>query len=248
LVGDDFFFIGADYPANSLRYVGQVITPGPHESPAELVGRLYREYLDSGRRLLYVGATVPVPGEQTRPFKLNGQKWNEILYVGNANGTTQPIFHIDMFISLAGRGPDGKYRVLVGDPGMASVLLNQPKYPHAMQEVFDNIARTLKRNGFEVIRNPLPLAYVDDPGARERTWYFATSNNALVQWSNTPDSTVFLPSYGHGNWASLSATDAANRKIWEKLGFKAVMLGDFHPFAENLGAVHCIKKYLARSS
>jgi hypothetical protein len=25
-------------------------------------------------------------------------------------------------------------------------------------------------------------------------------------------------------------------------------LGDFHPFAVNLGAVHCVKKYLSRSS
>jgi hypothetical protein len=27
---------------------------------------------------------------------------------------------------------------------------------------------------------------------------------------------------------------------------RAALLGDFHPFAQNLGAVHCIKKYLAR--
>jgi hypothetical protein len=31
-----------------------------------------------------------------------------------------------------------------------------------------------------------------------------------------------------------------------RLGFSVQMLGDFHPFAENLGAVHCMKKYLAR--
>jgi hypothetical protein len=86
---------------------------------------------------------------------------------------------------------------------------------------------------------------VDDTTTLERFWYFATANNALVQITKTTKD-VWLPSYGFGNWTSLKGTDDENKQIWETLGFTVHMLGDFHPFAENLGAVHCIKKYLAR--
>ena len=116
-----------------------------------------------------------------------------------------------------------------------------------MQEVFDNIDEGLQQLGFSVIRNPLPLVYVDDPSTKERLWYFATANNALVEITDAGDKNVWLPAYGFGNWTSLSETDRANVNVWESLGFKATLLADFHPFAENLGAVHCIKKYLGRA-
>jgi hypothetical protein len=58
---------------------------------------------------------------------------------------------------------------------------------------------------------------------------------------------VWIPTYGHGPWAKLAATDEANRRIWEGLGYEVQMLPDFHPFAANLGAAHCIKKYLGRT-
>jgi hypothetical protein len=213
LIGDDFFFIGADYPANSLHFVGPIVVPRPQETPPQLIERLYREYLDTARRLIYVGATIPVPAEERRPFRMNGDEWQELLDVGNRPGTSQPIFHIDMFVSLAGRGADGRYRVLVGDPGMAADLLEQPRHPHAMQEVFDNIARALAdRLGFDVIRNPVPHVYVDDPDVRERVWYFATTNNALVQGAGTSGAAVFLPTYGHGGWSLLSVTAARTNR------------------------------------
>lgn len=241
LVGDDFFFIGADYPAESLRYMGSVLVPVAGESPAKFVHRLYGEYLDPERRLIYLASTVPVPAEQRRKIQLDGQEWTEEVFVGNKAGTVQPIFHIDMFVALAG----GK-RVLVGDPRMAAEVLGMPLQPHAMAEVFDAVARSLHRRGFEVVRNPLPLAYVDDPDKKVRTWYFATSNNALVHAPASGRPAVFLPTYGHGPWESLAATDQRNREVWEGLGFDVHQLGDFHPFASNLGALHCIKKYLAR--
>ncbi len=248
LIGDDFFLIGADYPANSLEYVGSILVPATGETEAELVHRLYQEYLDTGRRLLYVASTIPVPEEQVRPFRLGGEDWTEVLHMGNRPGTAQPLFHIDMFITLLGRGPSGRYRMLVGDPRMAAEMLDHPLQPHAMVNVFDNIAATLARQDFEVIRNPLPLVYVDDDRRRERLWYFATSNNALVQATDDGTAAVYLPTYGHGSWSSLTATDQRNQQLWESLGFATHLLGDFHPFAENLGALHCIKKYLARSA
>ena len=167
-----------------------------------------------------------------------------MLYLGT--GTAQPIFHIDMFITLAGRGASGRYRLLVGSPSDADRILGRPPQPQGMPELFDDVARTLERQGFEVLRNPLPVTSVDDPDARQRTWYFATSNNALVQIDAEAGDAVWLPTYGHGPWSELDATDAENKRIWEELGFAVQQLADFHPFAQNLGAVHCIKKYLER--
>ncbi|WP_101444956.1 hypothetical protein [Pontibacter ramchanderi] len=60
------------------------------------------------------------------------------------------------------------------------------------------------------------------------------------------DKTVWLPTYGHGNWEYLRKTDEANKQVWEELGFRVVQLEDFNPFAEKSGALHCIKKYLRR--
>jgi len=247
LVGDDFFFIGADYPANSLGYINKVIVPALGEKPFDTVHRLYREYMDKARDLYYVGSTIPVPSETRRSIVIDGEQWTEVIYSGNKEGTVQPLFHIDMFITFAGRDAGGKYQLVVGDPSLAAQALGVPLWPHAMQEVFDNIATGLNTLGFSVTRNPLPLVYVDDSSTRERLWYFATANNALVQIIDDGKKNIWLPKYGFGGWTSLVETDNMNVKIWESLGFTATLLSDFHPFAENLGAVHCIKKYLDRA-
>ena len=246
LIGDNFMLIGADYPANTLEYIRRgVLRPPTGMTPQEFVKQLYSDYLDKGRQLRYVGSRVPVPEEQARQITVNGQQWTEIICAGNRPGTVQPLFHIDMFITLIGRSAaDKPYRVLVGDPSRAYSILGGQPPAHAMQRVFDDIATQLQLAGLEVIRNPLPLVYMDDEARRERFWYFATANNALVQ--NAATKQVWLPTYGHGNWPELQATDRANVKLWTDLGFEVHPLGDFHAFAENLGAVHCIKKYLER--
>ena len=103
LIGDDFFFIGADYPANSLKYINKVIVSATGEKPFDTVHRLYAEYMDRNRDLHYIGSTIPVPSQATRSIIIEGEEWTEVLYMGNRPGTVQPLFHIDMFITLAGR-------------------------------------------------------------------------------------------------------------------------------------------------
>jgi hypothetical protein len=246
LIGDDFVLIGADYPANTLALIddyGHIVVPAGRNAAA-FVQALYRHTFDPAREVKYVGTKLPIPQEQIREFTLNGRRWTEVLYAGT--GTAQPIFHIDMFISLAGRNGSGQYRVLVGSPVMADQILKRSPIEHALSEAFDDIVRGLQRLDFEVIRNPLPLTYVDDPATRTRFWYFATSNNCLVQIDRRAGNHVWLPTYGHGPWSELAKTDAENARIWRRLGFSVHMLADFHPFAQNLGSVHCIKKYVER--
>ncbi len=241
LIGDDFWFIGADYPAHSLEL--GFIVPEQSESTAQAVARGYGSAMELARKLIVVGSRLPVPAMSKRPITLEGQAWQEVLHFGNANGTLQPLFHIDMFISLAGREGAGPYTVLVGDPQLAADTMNEPLPDGAMQDVFDDIARGLAEVGFNVVRNPLPMAYDDDDSDKLRYWYFATGNNVLTQ--DNPKK-VWIPTYGHGPWSKLAATDAANQSIWQGLGYEVEMLPDFHPFAANLGAAHCIKKYLGR--
>ncbi|MEC4886613.1 MAG: hypothetical protein SAL70_35645 [Scytonema sp. PMC 1070.18] len=130
-----------------------------------------------------------------------------------------------------------------------SSLDNRDRSPvvYGMAEIFDDIAQTLQNMGFEVIRNPLPITYVDYPEFKTRSWYFATANNCLIQIDSSSGNDVWLPTYGHGDWMDLAVIDAENKRIWEELGFKVHQLADFHPFAQNLGSVHCIKKYIERS-
>jgi len=245
LIGDDFFFVGIDYPL--LTFEEGILTAPTRAGEDELLRQVYRRYLDAERTFVPVGTTLPVPPAARRELRLQGATWVEEIYAGNAPGTRQPIFHIDMFVSLAGRGDDGRYRVLVGDPRAAAQLTNEPLQPHAMASVFDDVARDLARRGYAVTRTPLPLVYSDDPDARVRSWYFATSNNVLVHAPDGARPSVYIPTYAHGPFAdTLAATDRRNAEIWEGLGYDVVALEDFHPFAINLGAAHCIKKYLAR--
>lgn len=223
LVGDDFWFLGGDAVQGCV---------------------------DGSRKLHVISSRVPVPNFedefQSREILLDGRKWVETCFLGNQRNTTQPIFHIDAFLTLAGRGEDGRYRVLVGDPALAAETLGIGLPAHAMQDVFDDIADQLAQTGFDVLRNPLPLVYQDNHIAKGRHWYFASANNALVEIDGQKR-TVWLPTYGHGDWRALEATDRLNEEIWRQLGFETHMMTDFHPFAMNLGALHCMAKCLLRS-
>ncbi len=267
LVGDEFFLLGEDYPNHmSEHYVPDIVTVPEGVDKETFIRDLYRHHLDRERDVLYVGDDRELPREQNVLFSFENDTWVEQHYAGNVEGTRQPIFHIDMFVTLAGRGESGKYRLLVGDPRMAAELLGQPLPDNALADSFDRIAEKLRAQGFEVGRNPLPLTYwvhrvpadhfaSSEPhitqGLRDRgleevdllRWYYATSNNALVQISEEEGNVVWLPTYGEG----FEPTDRRNREIWQQeLGFEVRLLGDFHPFALGQGAVHCLTKYLAR--
>lgn len=247
LIGDDFVLLGVDYLFNTLetfRTSGAVSVPQGAD-PFDYISGLFRRTFGEDRTLSFPGTRLPVPQFQEGPIQVDGREWVERRYLGT--GQRQPIFHIDMFLSLAGRNDSGRYRVLVGSPTEADRLLDRPPSGYAMHEIFDDVASRLAADGFEVIRNPLPLTYVDFPDEQAREWYFATSNNCLVEI--TGDSRrVWLPTYGHGPWEELKATDDANKRLWESLDFEVTQLGDFNIFAQNLGAVHCIKKYLLRGN
>ncbi|MEG4419261.1 hypothetical protein QUA70_11720 [Microcoleus sp. LAD1_D5] len=272
LIGDDFWLIGIDYPTKTLEYVGDAIFPDDGETPENLVQRLFKDNLDGSRNLIYVGSSIPVPAEDVVLVKEEGQYFVDIVFQGNRDGTAQPLFHIDMFLTLAGKDASGKYQILVGDPSMAPMPQSALATAYSMQSVYDAIASFLKAQGFTVIRNPLPLTFskqmrnveeLNRPQDKKlseiylklralgitevelRSWYFATANNALVEITKS-SKRVWLPTYGYEDYKYLQDADKGNQKIWEDLGFEVTMLPNFHRLARGLGAVHCIQKYLER--
>lgn len=81
-----------------------------------------------------------------------------------------------------------------------------------------------------------------------RDYHHITWNNCLVENSGAVGKNVYLPTFGHGEYAELAEVDAHMKSLWEGLGFTANMLGDFNSFAKRMGVVHCISKYLVRGS
>jgi hypothetical protein len=240
LVGDDFLLIGADDLRRSLRKGG--IARRDDEPAGAAVKRALRLRLDRSRTAHVIAARTRVHRQEMRAVRNRGRKWTEMLYFGNFAGTRQPLFHIDMFISLVGRAESGRFKLLVGDPRMAGAMVGSAGWPDSMPEAFDDIALQLSQRGFEIERNPLPLAYYDNHRTRERVWYFATYNNVIVQ-GDPP--IVWLPSYGHGRWKKFTRTDAANRAIWERNDYEVRLLPNCHPIAMRHGGALCIAKCLA---
>lgn len=192
--------------------------------------------------IIPITSQLSVPAEQLHSLPAIGEGWQSIFHFGNKTNTAQPVFHIDIFLTLAGRGNDNRPRVLVGDPDMASRLLKQQPLTHALQQHFDDIAAQLVDAGFDVIRNPLPLVFCDHMEKHQRQWYYSSSNNAIVQDCSTAGRIVWLPTYGHGNWPELAATDNANKEIWQSLGFDVRLIAHCQPLAENLGGLRCFSK------
>ncbi|KAL9641552.1 hypothetical protein ABK040_013473 [Willaertia magna] len=274
LIGDDFFMVGKDYLMDSIDFVQKYgsISQRSGETLKDAVIRSYKTHLDTTRRLIFPGTADerPCPNQVSVPFIGKDEKTgkdeyrNEVLYFGNGRGAEkvwEPLFHIDMFITLLGRNKEtNKYQVLVASPELAVDTLGWDKekvrFAYAMQLSFDEIAKQLEDEGFEVDRMSLPMVYFDSEEDGTKYWYFTTYNNCLVQIPLEDNETVngikvekkvWLPQYGYGAWESLKATDEAAIKKFEKYGFTVQPMGDFHPFASNLGALHCIKKYLLRT-
>jgi hypothetical protein len=282
LVGEGFWLLGRDYFADTLSLLGE---PRPPAQPPGSVSlpdfarQLFSDYVDRDRRLVLVGTTREIPLSTFRGLRSGDEFFLDLPTDGT--GTYQPVFHIDMFLTLVGPGEDDRFEVLVGDPSLADDLLGTQS-PWALPGVYDTIAADLAREGFAVQRNPLVhwptttraltfaeiSALADQPdnealatavadlreqGAGRdtpvtvRRWHHVTWNNCLVENSTEQGKHVYLPTFGYADKASLAVVDDHMEQLWRDRDFEVHRLGDFNPFAERQGVVHCIKKYLARS-
>jgi hypothetical protein len=152
LIGDDFWLLGKDYFADSMALAKDGPVKVPDGTTAEaFVREMFRTYVDARRTLLLVGTEKEIP---LRTFY--GTREGSEFYLdmpAEGVGTYQPIFHIDMLVTLIGRTDDG-FECLVGSPGMADDILGR-RSPFALQDVYDTVAKDLTKAGMRVHRNPL---------------------------------------------------------------------------------------------
>ncbi len=218
LIGDDFWLLGTDYFADSLALLQggrPPVAPPAHADLDGFVRGLFRDYLDAGRELRLVGTRRPIP---VRDFA--GRREGDSFYLdlpGNGVGAFQPIFHIDMFVTLAGRRDD-TFTVLVGDPRLADDLLGTTS-PYGLADVYDQIARTLAGAGLDVRRNP--LAHRSTPGrsfllADLRRIAERDGNEALMQAvaelaeaGAADDTQVTVRDWHHVTWNNCLVEDSA---------------------------------------
>jgi hypothetical protein len=155
LIGDRFWYLGKDYFADTIALLTGSRPPVqvPDGTPVETFAEdLFRKHVDARRQLTLIGINKAL---SIREYI--GRREGNAYYLdipANGVGSYQPIFHIDMFITLVGPNPQGIFEVLVGSPAEADKLLGT-KSPYALNEVYDAIAADLTNRGVSVRRNPL---------------------------------------------------------------------------------------------
>ena len=155
LSGDRFWLLGKDYFADSVDLVAGGSPPvevPAGKTPDAFVTKLFADYVDSKRELIVVGTDRPIP-LRTYYGTRDGDGFH-LDIAGDGAGTFQPIFHIDMFITLVGPDDRGDFEVLVGSPALGDELLGTQS-PYALDDVYDSIAADLRAHGMHVQRNPL---------------------------------------------------------------------------------------------
>lgn len=258
LVGDSFVLVGADYSNKTIKYLKkQVLRHDGTQSVAAYVTELFGKYLDHHRDFIFLAANRSVPIAEERSFDRNGVEWTEQHLTGNVKNTVQPLFHIDMFITLVGRPVEGEpFEILVGDTRLASEVYGFAPVPTGIDEALNDIADNLALiSDFKVMRVPLPYIFHDQFSIKTRLWYFATYNNAIVQnCRHRPqdgESFVILPSYGDDQSVDdelqrLATVDKFVAGVWRDLGFTPILIPKLQPCAVRQGALHCMTKYLSR--
>jgi hypothetical protein len=219
LIGDDFWFLGTDYFADSVTLLQSGRPPVELPDRADLtvtVRQLFHDYVDAGRELTLIGTRRPIAVPEFRGAR-EGSRFFLDLPSGGV-GAFQPIFHIDMFITLVGR-EDGAFTLLVGDPAMADDMLGTSS-PYALREAYDQIAATLAAAGFEVRRNPLvhrrtpgqmvTLAELRTTADQDGDPGLAQAVRELADAGARDDTTVTVRDWHHITWNNCLVENSAD--------------------------------------
>ena len=156
LIGDDFWILGADYFEESKWMINKnklPIKPVNGQTVEDSIIKAMKEYLDADRKLFLTGTTKAIPIKNYYPKKENGGYVIDIPSKGV--GDYQPIFHIDMMITLLGRNDNGKFELLVADPKLGNQMAGYADSPFNLSYSYDKIAKDFEDAGFIVHRNPL---------------------------------------------------------------------------------------------
>lgn len=207
LVGSDFWMLGRDYFADTVSLLTDGRAPVEIPSgtiPSDFAVDLFSQYVDRDRRLVLLGTKKPIPIHDYVGTEEEGDLFLDIPAGGV--GTFQPIFHIDMFVTLVGPA-EGGFQVLVGSPAVADGLLGTTS-PFALAEVYDGIAAELERSGFVVRRNPL----VHRPSLGQ-----TLSFGRLKELSEEPGYEALVPAVADLAAAGAGTTTAVRIRDWHHI-------------------------------
>lgn len=157
LIGDNYWLLGRDYLTETVDLLlssrSPLNTTGMNREEVELLSlRTFSEWLDSGRALKIIGTEKAIPLEA---FVAQREGDNFYLdYMLDGVGIHQPVFHIDMFITLVGRNSSGKFTILVGSPSLGATLSGE-KSPQPMDQAYNEIAAQFPASEFDVHRTPI---------------------------------------------------------------------------------------------
>jgi len=227
LAGKDHVFVGADSADRIVRMMG--------ESEEGAVTRAFTELEKNGSRTpIVVGTKTQVPNE-TKPPILQSDRTKHIYHVGNES-SRQPIFHIDMFMTLAVRSDDTDV-VVLGRPALAREHMPDAWPIDAeLDKELQEIATTLRAQGIDVLEIPMPIF-----GVREAkmliAFYYAPYSNALVETGSSRR--VWLPQFS-STWAAVQTIDDIVAATWrDELGYEVIPIPGCTTFASSPGGLHC---------
>lgn len=215
---------------SSLPFVGGNVLSGDgflliglHHSNRELLDEMGSDWI--GKQY------IPLSSKPT-PFVQNWGKMKKtasdgVLNYYLASAKDQSLFHLDLFITLGGKGlrRNTIEYLVIGEPVIGFDGIEQApedvkeiaykliaETGTAIEEMIDQIKKGLQALDIrcKMIRNPLPLVYYDQREQkkegnfiRKRYWCWATYNNALVERYKGSDGEevrrVILPSYGQNS-------------------------------------------------
>jgi hypothetical protein len=225
LIGDDFWLLGTDYFADSIALLRRGRAPVQLPDGADVgaaVRRLFHDYIDAGRRLILLGTRKPIAVPDFRGRREGDEYFLDLPSGGT--GAFQPIFHIDMFVTLVGR-EDDRFVVLVGDPAQADELLGSTS-PYDLREVYDQLAAALAAAGFDVRRNPLvhrstpaqrlSLADLRAIADQEQDPALTQAVRELAAAGATDDTSVTVREWHHVTWNNclVENSAAAGRHVY----------------------------------
>ncbi|PCI21559.1 MAG: hypothetical protein COB67_14035 [SAR324 cluster bacterium] len=137
-----------------------------------------------------------------------------------ASAERQAVFHLDLFITLAGKNKEGQEILVIGEPVIGFSITDDTPFDikelikdvitqttRAIEETIFHLKRELRNLSipFKIIRNHLPLTYYDERIDHQKTryWCWASYNNCLVEhyYDNSGldprvVKNVIMPSYG----------------------------------------------------
>lgn len=160
-----------------------------------------------------------------------------------ARKTHQCGFHVDQFVAVTGLRQENCPLLLVADPVAHAGCSSRAATD--LKRKLDASVISLVRDGFAVIRNPIPLSPAIDSNKCIPRLY----NNVILEnvaRSGQKQPFVWLPHFGDEE--ALEEFDEDNRQIWEGLGFHPIGVAGWSHLASRNGALRCATKVINRAS